>query len=120
MTNLSYPYRVDGGGRTATTQDPARHARDLIEAVLFTAPGERVNRPEFGSGLLELLFDTNSEALDTAADFLIRSSVQRHLSELLTISGLTIRRDEGKLEITISYLLRATGETLTSSFGHEV
>ena len=55
MDWLSAPYRVDGSGRTAMTGDMRRHARDLIEAVLFTTPGERVNRPDFGSGLLDML-----------------------------------------------------------------
>ena len=119
MSWLSFPYRVDGGGRTATTDAAAAHARDLIEAVLFTSLGERVNRPDFGSGLLELVFDTNSEALGTAADFLIRSAVQRHLSEVLTIADLALRRDDGVLEITLSYVLRDSGETVRSSFRRE-
>lgn len=52
--NIAYPFRFDGGGRTATADDD-RHIRDLIEGVLFTNPGERVNRPDFGSGLGQLL-----------------------------------------------------------------
>lgn len=120
MSWLSFPYRLHGSGRTATTEDVARHARDLIEAVLFTSPGERVNRPDFGSGLRELLFDTNSEALETAADFLIRSAIQRHLSDVLTVADLGIRRDDGVLEITLSYVLRETGETASSIFRREV
>ena len=120
MDWLSAPYRVDGSGRTAMTGDMRRHARDLIEAVLFTTPGERVNRPDFGSGLLDMLFDTNNQALETAADFLIQSAIQRHLSEVLTISQLALHRDEGVLEITLSYVLRETGEPVTDSFRREV
>jgi len=120
MTDLSAPFRIDGAGRTATTGDARRHARDLIEAVLFTAPGERVNRPDFGSGLLEMLFDTNNQALETAADFLIQSAIQKHLSEILTVSELSLRRDEGLLEITLSYVLRDTGETVSDTFTREI
>ena len=120
MSWLSAPYRIDGSGRTAMTGDIRRHARDLIEAVLFTSPGERVNRPDFGSGLLDMVFDTNNQALETAADFLIQSAIQRHLSEILTVSELSVRRDEGLLEITLSYVLRDSGETVTDSFRHEV
>ncbi|WP_374637598.1 GPW/gp25 family protein, partial [Paracoccus sp. (in: a-proteobacteria)] len=117
---LSAPYRIDGSGRTAMTGDIRRHARDLIEAVLFTSPGERVNRPDFGSGLLDMVFDTNNQALETAADFLIQSAIQRHLSEILTVSELALHRDEGVLEITLSYVLRDSGETVTDSFRREV
>ncbi|MFC3571255.1 GPW/gp25 family protein [Paracoccus sp. TOH] len=120
MTDLSAPFRIDGTGRTATTGDARRHARDLIEAVLFTAPGERVNRPDFGSGLLEMLFDTNNQALETAADFLIQTAIQKHLSEILTVSELSLRRDEGLLEIALSYVLRDTGETVSDTFRREV
>lgn len=120
MDWLSAPYRIDGSGRTALTGDIRRHARDLIEAVLFTSPGERVNRPDFGSGLLDMLFDTNNQALETAADFLIQSAIQRHLSEVLTVSELSLRRDEGLLEITLSYVLRDTGEAVSDTFRREV
>ncbi|MDQ7775048.1 MAG: GPW/gp25 family protein [Paracoccus aminovorans] len=120
MSWLSSPYRIDGTGRSAVTTDLRRHAHDLIEAVLFTAPGERVNRPDFGSGILEMVFDTNNEALETAADFLIQSAIQKHLSEILTVSKLSLRRDEGMLEITLSYVLRETGEPVSDSFRREV
>ena len=59
MQTLDFPYHVDGTGRSATT-GAADHVRDLIEQVLFTAPGERVMRPDFGSGLLALVFEPNS------------------------------------------------------------
>lgn len=109
MTDLAAPYRTDGSGRTATTDSAARHARDLIEAVLLTIPGERVNRPDFGSGIAELLFEPGNEALETAADFLVRSAIQRHLSDVLTVTDLGIVRHEGALEIRISYVLAETG-----------
>ena len=116
---LSAPYRIDATGRSATTEDSRAHARDLIEAVIFTAPGERVNRPDFGSGILEMIFDTNSQALETAAEFLIRSAIQKHLSDILTVADLSFRRDEGRLEITLAYELRATGERFTDSITRE-
>jgi phage baseplate assembly protein W len=120
MQHLSSPYRIDGTGRSATTTDLRAHARALIEAVIFTAPGERVNRPDFGSGILDMLFDANSQALETAAEFLIRSAIQKHLSDILTVAALDLRRDEGLLEITLSYDLRATGERFTDTLRQEV
>src|SRR5271165_734476 len=59
MTNIAFPFRIDGRGRTALVDDNS-HIRDLIEQLLFTNPGERVNRPTFGSGLLALVFQPNS------------------------------------------------------------
>lgn len=113
---LDQNYRIDGTGRTATTQDARRRARNLLEAVLFTAPGERVNRPEFGSGIYEMLFDANSDALETAADFLIRSAVQQHLADVLTVEALEVSRDEGTLQITLTYVLAGGDERLSDVF----
>lgn len=116
MSYADLPYRIDGTGRTATTESGARRVRNLLEAVLFTAPGERVNRPEFGSGILELLFDSNSEALETASDFLIRSAIQRHLSDLLVLHELTLSRNEGELQIVVGYSLVGDDERRTETF----
>ena len=49
------------------------HVRDLIEQVLFTTPGERVNRPTFGSGLLQLVFAPNSDALAAATEMTVQA-----------------------------------------------
>ena len=57
--HIDYPFHVGGGGRTAGTNDDD-YVRDLVEQVLFTAPGERVNRPTFGSGILRLVFEPAS------------------------------------------------------------
>ena len=49
---FSQPVRIVGDLATvALTTDPDRHLRDKLLAILFTSPGERVNRPTFGSGL---------------------------------------------------------------------
>jgi len=116
MSYLTYPYGPDGSGRTGTTEDRATRVRNLLEAVLFTAPGERVMRPEFGSGIPDMLFDGNSEALETAADFLIRSSVQRYLSDVLVLDNLSIARNEGELEITVTYSLVGEEDRRTDTF----
>ena len=58
-TNLRYPYQFDARGHTATADEDA-WIRGLIEQVLFTAPGERVMRPDFGCGLAQLVFAPNT------------------------------------------------------------
>lgn len=83
--------------------------------MLFTAPGERVMRPEFGSGLRELLFDGNSEALETAADFMVQTAVQRFLSDLVTIEALEIAREDSTISITLTYVVRAEDERVTET-----
>ncbi len=119
MAYVDLSYRLDGTKRTAMTGHRKR-VRNLLEAVLFTAPGERVNRPEFGSGLLDLLFDANSEALETASDFLIRSAIQRHLSDVLVIEDLIIGRDEGQLQVTLTYALIGEDSRETETFVREM
>ena len=72
---LDFPYHFDGRGRSATTTRDD-HVRDLIEQILFTSPGERVMRPDFGSGLLELVFEPNSTALAATSQMLIQGALQ--------------------------------------------
>lgn len=114
--HLLSPFRVDGTGRTATTADRAAYARSLIGAVLFTAPGERLMRPDFGAGLRTLLFDTNSDAMETAAEFLIRAALQAHLSDIVSLVEVVLTRDEGVLTIRLVYDLRDTGERIATAF----
>lgn len=121
MPSLLTPYRVDATGRTATTADRANYARSLIETVLFTAPGERIMRPDFGAGVGTLVFDTNSDALGMAAEFLIRSALQAQLADVIVPVDVSLERDDGSLTITLVYDLRETGERVTSEFqGPEV
>ena len=66
--DTDFPYRIAINGRTATT-DRSKHIRNLIRQVLFTIPGERVNRPAFGSGLNQLVFDPNNVELTSTVQF---------------------------------------------------
>ena len=75
---LDFPFHVDGRGRSAETAEDD-HIRDMIFQVLFTNPGERVNRPDFGCGVKQLVFMPNSDALATATQFLVQGSLQRWL-----------------------------------------
>ena len=76
--NIDFPFQVDGRGRTAATDDQD-HIRDMIEQLLFTNPGERVNRPDFGSGLLQMVFQPNSTELAAALQFTLQASLQQVL-----------------------------------------
>jgi len=103
--NVDYPFRFDGRGVTATTDDDD-HVRDLIEQVLFTAPGERLNRPNFGSGLLQLAFAPNSTELAVAARFLVQCALQQWLGELIQVETVDVTPEDSRLTVTVSYTTR--------------
>jgi uncharacterized protein len=121
MTDLSQsapiaaPLHFDGRGRTADT--PAdQHLRDLIEEVLLTAPGERVMRPTFGTGILQLAFAPNSDQLAATLQMLVQSALQSWLGSLIEVAGVSIAQDDGTLTISVAYTVRSTGESTTATF----
>jgi phage baseplate assembly protein W len=117
--NVDCPFRFDHLGLTAATDD-ADHIRDLIEQVLFTAPGERVNRPTFGSGLLQLVFAPNSDELAATTQFLVQGALQEWLGDLLQVQAVQIESQESTLRITVQYVLRRNGQPQVASFAREV
>ena len=112
--NIDFPFHLDTRGRTAECDDAA-HVRDMLEQLLFTNPGERVNRPEFGSGLMQLIFAPNSPELAAALQFTMRAAVQQWLGDVLDLQGLDVASDDAVLRITVRYALRRTGETRTDT-----
>jgi Bacteriophage baseplate protein W len=113
--NLDFPYRFDSRGRTADTSDED-HIRDLIEQVLFTAPGERVNRPDFGSGLQRLVFAPNSGELAAATQFLVQGSLQQWLGDLIEVNEVDVQNEDSTLRITVQYIIRRTQQQQTAQF----
>jgi phage baseplate assembly protein W len=112
---LDFPFRFDARGRTArTTYDD--HVRDLIAQVLFTSPGERVNRPEFGCGLKQLVFAPNSDELAAATQALVQGALQQWLGNLIQVERVEASADEARLELSLTYVLRSSGERRTDSF----
>ena len=84
--------------------------------VLFTAPGERVNRPDFGSGLLQLLFTPNSDELATATQFLVQGALQRWLGDLIVIEAVAVESDESLLRVTVRYVVRRSQQRRVDQF----
>jgi len=113
--NLDFPFHFDARGRTATTGDDG-HIRDLIEQLLFTNPGERVNRPDFGSGLLQLVFAPNSPELATALQFAVQAALQRWLNDLIEVRELAVTSEDAILRVTVQYAVRGTGERRVETF----
>lgn len=115
MANVDFPYTIDRRGRTATTTRE-EHVRDLIEQVLLTAPGERVMRPTFGSGLLALVFEPNSTALAASTQMLVHGALQENLSHLIAVQGVEIVNDDGALRVDVRYTMLLDQKSHTASF----
>jgi phage baseplate assembly protein W len=113
--HVDFPYRVDSRGRTALTGE-ADYIRDLIEQVLFTAPGERVNRPDFGSGLLQLVFAPNSDLLAGAVETSVQAALQRWLGDLVLVEAVDVASDDAALAVTVRYVLRRTRQREVATF----
>ena len=112
---LDFPFAIDERGRSALT-DADEHIRDLIRQVIFTNPGERVNRPEFGSGLKQLVFAPASDALAAATEQLVHGSLLRWLDTVIQVERVAVIADDERLEVTVAYRNRATGERVEETF----
>lgn len=117
--DVDHPFHFDGRGRTATT-GLDDHVRDLIEQLLLTSAGERVNRPEFGGGLLQLVFSPNSPELAAAVEFSLRAALQRWLGDVVDVVGLQVTSEDSRLLIELDYVVRRTGERRTDTFERAV
>jgi phage baseplate assembly protein W len=113
--NIDFPFHFDGRGRTASTDD-ADHIRDMIEELLFTNPGERVNRPDFGSGLLQMVFAPNSRELASALQFTTQAEIQRYLGDLIDLQQLEVVVQDATLTVSVRYVIRATQSAQAQSF----
>jgi uncharacterized protein len=114
VTQVDFPYAIDRRGRTAAAGSEDEHVRDLVEQVLFTAPGERVNRPDFGSGLLQLVFAPNSDELASATQFLVRGALQQWLGDLIQVDDVEVESEDSSLRVTVVYTVRRTQERRTA------
>src|SRR5215203_5068596 len=118
MVQYNYPFNIDGRGRTASASD-ADHIKELIEQVLFTAPGERVNRPTFGSGINQLLFAPNSDELAAATQLLVQGALQQWLGELIQVESVNIKNENSSLHILIQYRIKRNQERQIAEFFKE-
>ena len=115
MIQFSYPFRINGKGHTDTTNDQ-EHIHQLIEQLLFTSLGERVNRPTFGTGINQLVFAPNSAELATATKFLIQGSLQQWLGDLITVNSVDVQSDDSVLNVFINYILIKNQQPYVAEF----
>jgi phage baseplate assembly protein W len=121
--HLAYPYRVTLDGVTATTPAGPAHVRQMLEQLLFTAPGERVNHPDFGCGLLELVFEPTSTGAVAGLAAVVRANVQQWLGDVLELTDVAVTPltdvgspGDGGLDVSVTYAVRADGQPATDVF----
>jgi uncharacterized protein len=112
--NIDYPFHFRDTKRTATASD-ADHIQHMIEQLLLTNPGERVNRPDFGSGLLGRVFEPNSPDQAAVLEATMQAAVLQELGDLIELQTLEVTSEEETLRVVVNYVIRATGEPRTGS-----
>jgi uncharacterized protein len=113
MMNINFPVQFDSRGRTATVDDDT-HIKQMIEQLLFTNPGERVNRPDFGSGIWQLIFAPNSSELASALKFALQAALQKWLGDLIEVKVLDVTSEDSTLSIFIQYVVRRNNDPRTA------
>jgi Bacteriophage baseplate protein W len=126
--DVAFPYDVASDGTTAvlrshlTSYETAGgdcHLRDLLEQLLFTSPGERVMRPELGSGLQRMVFEPSGEALATALQAQMQAVILQYLGDRLELEGLEVEAEDGSLRITVVYRPLHDGRRRVETFERE-
>ena len=101
--HIGLPLRLDSRGRVAVVGDE-EYLRGLIESVLFTRPGERVNRPDFGSGVDRLVFAPGGDELAHTTQALVHGALQQWLGDVLRVEQVTVEAVDALLSVTVVYL----------------
>jgi phage baseplate assembly protein W len=114
--NIDFPFHINRRGRSAVTDDE-RHLRNMIEQLLFTNPGERVNRPDFGSGLLSAIFSpSTAEIAAPALQISVQTVLQKWLGDLIEPTAVHVTAEDATLKVVVQYLVRRTGERRAEVF----
>jgi phage baseplate assembly protein W len=117
--NIDFPLHFGDRGRTASTDDDD-HTRDMIELLLFTSPGDRVNRPDFGSGLMQMVFAPNSPELGAALQFTMQAALDRWLGDVIEVRALEVVSEDARLTVDLTYTVRRSGAARRETFTREI
>jgi phage baseplate assembly protein W len=112
---VGFPFEIDERGRIADPPYP-EHVRELIEQLLFTNPGERVNRPDMGCGLLRLIFSPLAAELNAVTEFRVSAELNRWLSQLIQVESVRVQGAGSELSVTVVYVLRRSQQRETARF----
>ena len=111
--DIAFPYQLGPQGTTATAASADDHIAQMLEQLLFTRHGERVNHPDFGCGLLDLVFSPNSPEVAAALVITVSAAVQRWLGDVVEVQSVDVTSAVSQLQVTLSYLVVATGTPST-------
>ncbi len=111
---IAFPLRTAGDGLVVA--DDATHLRDLIEQVLFTRPGERVNRPDFGAGIDLVVFEPGNTEVMAATQAIVRASLQKWLGDLLLVQNVIVEVDDSSLIVTVQFVDARTRDRRSETF----
>jgi uncharacterized protein len=114
-TDIAFPFRIDQRGRTAAASYD-EHVRDLVEQLIFSGPGERVMRPDFGCGLLDLVFASSSPEIAATLEVSVQAALDRWLGELIDVRALDVESEHGTVRVHLAYVVRATGHERADVF----
>jgi uncharacterized protein len=115
MTQIAFPYHIDGRGRTADA-NVNDHIRDLIEQTLFVSPGERVNNPSFGSGAGALVFQPAGATTAAAAQFAVQAALQQWLGDVIHVQAVQVSASDATLSITVQYVIVQTQQQQVAQY----
>ena len=111
FTSIFEPIAIDASaGRLQEETDYAAHVEDMIRQVLFTSPGERINRPDFGCGVKRMVFAPNSEVVASLAQVTIQSALTTWLDSVITVNQVQVQAADEVLQILVVYTLKARME----------
>ena len=104
MRAVSLPFRIDGYGRVAATEDVRAIWAGRVRVVMTTVLGERLNRPDFGSDLTDSIFDGDDDLIEE-----IQASVTRSFATWLpeltleSVDVVTANMDVGDVDVEVGY-----------------
>lgn len=105
-TGFGFPFGVTPAGTIAPDPDDDADLRGRVIQVLFTSPGERVNQPEFGCGLFDLVFDPNNTIMAAATEFTVGQALTRWLGDELAVAGIDVQVQDESLTVEVAYVRR--------------
>jgi phage baseplate assembly protein W len=117
--NIAYPFYFDSRGRTAPANDND-HIEQMIEQLIFTTPGERVNRPDFGSGIMQLIFAPNSPELAATVQFTLQADLQRWLGDVIDVQSLEVQATDATLTVNLTYVVLLTNQLQTAALTRSI
>ena len=113
--SLAFPFHLTPVGRSAQSPSPETHIRELLEQLLLTRPGERVNRPQLGCGLGDLVFGPSSPEVAAAVSVTLGAAVAEFLGDLIRVRDLRVQAGDGELRVDLAYEILPAGTPATAS-----